>query len=984
MRKERQLAGGGPPINTGGVLKRRSVLSSDVIGRDRELAHLREAVRGVTEGRGGVAFVVGEAGIGKSRLAQTAVEDAEGRTMPVLRGRAVQTATPVAYRPLAEALCSAVRVGGVPDAPDLAPFRSALGRLVPEWRADDEARVDDSVMALAEGVLRFLRAAARGGGCLLVLEDLHWADPETLMIVEYLADNLGSEPALCLCTLRTEPRSEALELARTLEARRTSELLELSRLGDTEVGDMVRSCLDTSSVPGEVAELAARADGVPFLVEELLALAVASGALVDDGAAWRFQPAAELVVPLTFADSVRRRLAPLGDEIRSVLFAAAVLGRRFDWELLPVIAALSEERVLDALHAAVEAQIVAGEGDGPAFRFRHALSRDAVLAELLPPQRAALSRRALDAIEGAHAGLSGDWCELAADLAERAGDRQRATTLLLEVGRRALEAGALGSAEAALERARSLCPPETPRMLDVEELLLDALALAGKGDRAVEVGESLLSRLGGEMPGAARRAETHLRLVRAAVAATQWQEARRRLELARADANDAYDEVLTARVDAVGAQALIMEDPEEAASLARLALESAERLRLPEVACEALEILGRCARPRDLESAEAAFRQGYETAEAHGLTVWRMRALHELGTIDLLRGAPFTRLEEARALALHHGALATAAVLDVQLAAALIMQDDPEPATVPARRGAELAARYGLDQTLAAAIAFEGHVHARAGRRDEMERCIRAARAHGAGMADVEVVTELAAVYLGFVEEDRAAVRRHLQRAVAPSAGAPDLQSGPVSGVWTLIQVLDGHDAVLPDNAPEPVHLIGRAYLRYARAVAAGREGDAVLALALLAEGDRELRDLEWNRQQARRLVAEAAITDGWGDPVAWLREALAFFDQRGEERIASACRALLRKAGAPVPRRRGDAPVPPPLRGLGITARELEVLHLVAKGLANKEIGARLYLSPRTVERHVANLTVKAGVTRRAELVAYAARLLGGSPVAE
>jgi DNA-binding CsgD family transcriptional regulator len=174
------------------------------------------------------------------------------------------------------------------------------------------------------------------------------------------------------------------------------------------------------------------------------------------------------------------------------------------------------------------------------------------------------------------------------------------------------------------------------------------------------------------------------------------------------------------------------------------------------------------------------------------------------------------------------------------------------------------------------------------------------------------------------------------------------------------------------------MHFMGHAYLHYAQAVAAGRAGNSDEAGALVAEGDRVLGDHEWLRQLGRRLVAEAALADHWGDPVAWLREALGFFDQRGDERIASACRSLLRKAGAPVPRRRGEEGAPTTLRALGITAREMEVLRLLTEGLSNKELAARLYLSPRTVERHIANLAAKAGVQRRAQLVAFAARSLG------
>lgn len=303
-----------------------------------------------------------------------------------------------------------------------------------------------------------------------------------------------------------------------------------------------------------------------------------------------------------------------------------------------------------------------------------------MLAELLPPERAALSRRALEAIDVRHPDLAGGWLELAAELGEGAGDRQRAAVLLLDVGRRAFQAGALASAEVALQRAYVVAPANNPVVVDIEDCLVDVLSHAGKRVRAVEVGESLLIRLGDDPSAARRRAETYLRLARVAVAATRWEEARTRLEDVRAQAAPLADSRLDARVDALGGLvALGDDDIERAAGLARAALATAEGSDLPEVACEALEVLGRCQRPYDLVAAEAAFQRAYEIARDHGLTVWRVRALHELGTIDLLRHGLIARLEEARELAASQGALATAAVLDVQLSAALMVQDDPEP-----------------------------------------------------------------------------------------------------------------------------------------------------------------------------------------------------------------------------------------------------------------------------------------------------------------
>lgn len=949
-------------------------LASRVVGREREMSALHEALEHAVSGRGGVVFLVGEPGIGKSRLAKVVATTAEERGVTVLHGRAVAASTPLAYRPLAEALCGAVRSGVVPDdMPDLAPFRPILGWLVPEWR-EAEPRVDDSVVALAEAVLRFLRVAAGRRGGLVVLEDLHWADPETLRVVEYLADNLTSEPVLCLGTIRDEGRSPGLELARDLHARRVSRLLELARLSQDEVAEMVAVCLDADRLPEEVVALAARADGVPFLVEELLATAVTSGALVAEAGSWSRSAADEGIVPLTFSESMRRRLTALGEQTRAALFAAAVLGRRFDWRLLAQIAGTTEEQILGALRAAVDAQIVAVEAPEGAFRFRHALSRDAVLAELLPPERAALSRRALDAVQAAHPELEDDWCELAAELAQAAGQPDRAGTLLLETGRRSFERGALASAEAALERARGLLPPDGPGLLDAEELLCQVLSLAGKRDPALEVGRSMLARLGEGM--ADRRAGVYLTLARAALAATRPDEAHTLLEQAREEPAAVPDERLDARLDALAAQVAIMRSPELADGLAQAALESAERLRMPEVACEALEVLGRSARLRDLETAESVFARALAHAEAHGLTVWRARALHELGTIDLLRGGPVTRLQEARALAVAQGALATAAVVDVQMTAALAVRDDPEPAVVSARRAAELARRYRLHQTLAAAVALEAHAHARAGRAEEMQRCIREALALAPGSPDVEIKTSFAAAFLALRDDDLFEARRQLAASVALAS------TGPGAGLLALLHQLDDslEDTPTSGAAEEPVHFLARAFQRYAAAVAAGRGGQGKAAAALVAEGDRTLGDHEWLRQLGRRLLAEAALAGGWGEPVPWLREALAFFEGRGEERIASACRSLLRRSGAAVPRRRSDPDLPGTLRAAGVTARELEVLRLLAEGLPNKEIAARLYLSPRTVERHVANIAVKVDVAGRSQLVAFAARVLADS----
>ncbi len=129
-----------------------------------------------------------------------------------------------------------------------------------------------------------------------------------------------------------------------------------------------------------------------------------------------------------------------------------------------------------------------------------------------------------------------------------------------------------------------------------------------------------------------------------------------------------------------------------------------------------------------------------------------------------------------------------------------------------------------------------------------------------------------------------------------------------------------------------------------------------------------------------RRLIAEAAIRDGWGDPPGWLHEAERFFDQNGYQAVASACRSLLRLSGVRSTTGRGHAGVPEPFGSLGVTEREMEVLAALPDGLSNKEIAARLYLSTKTIEKHIASLMDKLDVRSRTQLAAIASAQMGAT----
>src|SRR5215467_8367710 len=208
-----------------------------LIDRRGEMQTLTSVLDEAGQGRGGAVFLTGDPGVGKSRLVREATAAATRRGFLVLTGRATQSSVPVPFRPISEALMGAARAGVVPDAPAIADYRAALGTLVPEWSLPTDDAAEVSPLIIGEALLRLLSLPDWPGG-LLVLEDLHWADPETVAIVEYLADNVGSTKVACLVTTRDTAPSAAHDLLRSLVARRAATAVELRRLNTESVTQM--------------------------------------------------------------------------------------------------------------------------------------------------------------------------------------------------------------------------------------------------------------------------------------------------------------------------------------------------------------------------------------------------------------------------------------------------------------------------------------------------------------------------------------------------------------------------------------------------------------------------------------------------------------------------------------------------------------------------------------------------------------------------
>jgi DNA-binding CsgD family transcriptional regulator/tetratricopeptide (TPR) repeat protein len=910
------------------------VLCPVVVGREEEVHGLQGALDETGSGRGGVVALTGEAGIGKSRLTRLVLALAAEKGMLRSVGRAVPGGDAAPYRPLAEALLHVLRDRPLPADPQLTPWLPALTAIVPALGGDSHG--DASPAARGEAVLRLLRTLGGGGGVVLVLEDVHWADPDTLAVVEYLAGNLSHERTLCVVTARSETPSAGLELVRRLRGQPGARHLSLGRLSEEQVAQMVRAC-----VPGAGDQLLARvlksAEGVPLLVEELLA-----------------SPG----VPRSFADTVATRLAAFAPEERVVLEAAAVLGRSFDWDLLSDATGVGADAVLGSLERAVDCLLIAVDGDR--FRFRHALTRDAVVAAMMPPQRVQLAAAALAVVETRDPGLGERSRELAADLAAQAGDPERAGALLGTLGRVALARGALATAIETLYRAAILAGSDQDLVIETERSLVEALALAGRVDEAMAVGSRAIVRLGGSATGAGgSAAEIHLRLAQAAVSATRWSVALSHLDAAKELLVGEARPDLGARVSVLEAEvALAANDIEGARRLATAAL--AATGAAADVQCQALEVRGRSERLADLATARQTFEHALRIAQENGLALFGLRALHELGTIEMFERGGTDRLDEARRRGAELGALSTVAVLDLQLAATHGAHFSLDAAASHARSSLELAEHLGLDQVKGKALFFLAESAAHRRDRDEMEHHLALALAASPGDVAAEGFAWGARGVLSFLDDEWPEAVSALTRSMDILSGLPHAEPAHFRSLGPLLLAQRG-DARTPAALAE-AHGAGidrafsnRGLLEYAGAILEGRRNPA-RATELARTADTHLTFPGPWGHFARLCAAEPAAADRWGDPERWLRQAADCFAALGLDRLGDRCRRSLgpQTDGSP---------------DHGITAREGDVLALVAEGLSNKEIAARLQLSPRTVEKHVESLMRKTGARSRTQL---------------
>ena len=371
-----------------------------LVGRASELALLEERARKAAEGEGRAVLITGEAGIGKTRLVTELAGQVLARGGQVLTGVCAEGELSLPFLPFVEAIGNHLAIPDPGRAP-LGSYRHELARLLPSLDAEappvDPSDPATGRLRLFDAILALFRHLGRRSPVLLVVEDLQWADPSTRELFDYLSRLIRPLRLLLIATCRPEDlgRNHPLrQLIRGWEKSHQVEMLRLEPLDAAETRAMVRATVGAERFgPAALEALQERAEGNPYLVEELLRAATDSG--------WR--GAEEGLLPRTVREGVLARVEALAEDHAEVLQSAAILGQRFRYDTLAAMTGLSSDVLGDALEAAISAQLIEEiDGELGLYRFRHALTRDAVHEELIAPRRRRLHAAAATALAAQH------------------------------------------------------------------------------------------------------------------------------------------------------------------------------------------------------------------------------------------------------------------------------------------------------------------------------------------------------------------------------------------------------------------------------------------------------------------------------------------------------------------------------------------------------------------------------------------------------
>lgn len=954
------------------------LVSPVFVGRDAELAAARAVLDQARNGESGLLLVAGEAGVGKTRFVEQVAADARERGLRVLSGRCVQLGPEgLPFAPVAEALRELIRdTGGDRLDELLGPARDLVARLVSASGPDPGERSPLAGSQLLELVLGLVERLSEDRPLLMVMEDMQWADRSTLELAAFLAQNLRGVPAAIVVTYRSDEigrRHPLRALLTDWERSRAVVRVALSRFDVDEVRAQLAGILGAEPGPRTVELVYERSEGNAFLAEEMLSV-VRSG---DSRG-----------LPPSLRDVLLARFDQLGERSQQLLRLAAVAGRGVPERLLVAVSGSDgHEWVLAALREAVDTQLLVVDEGGYGYRFRHALARDAVYDDLLPGERVRLHTAYAEALSTDPRLWPDTDLSAAAALAYHAYaalDLPRALDASITAGREAFAGLAPREALAQYERALQIWPRvpgrELPDGVDQAEVLWlagDAASYAGEIDRAVSLLVQAMAELPEDAP-AQRRARVAHSCARAHRESGAPQESIRLLEQALTLLQGEPLTVMHAEVLAALANTLLYEGAyAEAEACSRRAVEASRQVDARSVEADSLISLG-CAQALLGHSDEgvATVRAGRDRALASGDAYTALRGY--INVADQLEGLgrsveAVEAAEAGIALARRAGFRRTlGAYLAGNLAESLLHAGQRERARslLDDASAGEPEGVFGASLEL-----LNAEIALLCGDQDVAQRALARAKALVAGPADDQFAYPLATI-----EAELARTSGAVDEACTVVAAAIPGEGEPASlrYVWPLLWT--GVRAGVERGQVDP------RLAAMARSLAA----DTPPTLAYRALIAAELGDTDWS----------AAVTPwralAWPGPLAYclLREAEAHAEagRRGPARDAvTECwtiatglgaRPLVSAAEQLAQRARIDLGAEParavedPLATLGLTARECEVLRLLAAGRSNPQIARELFISPKTASVHVSNILAKLGVSSRVQAAGVAQRL--------
>lgn len=481
-----------------------------LVGREAEMRDLRAAVDSAFAGHGRIVMLVGEAGIGKTRLAAETDTYAELRGATVLWGRCTQSAGAPAYWPWIQAIRSYAR-NVDPDvlrselgsgASDIAEIVSEVGPPLGEAPEPPSLDPEQARFRLFDSIAGFLTNASQRNPIVLFLDDVHLADRQSLLLLQFVAGELAGARILLVGTYREDeldPGHPLLAVHAALGRERGYTRVRLRGLAAGAVKALLeaeaRQALESTAELAFVEAVCRETEGNPSFIQEIVRHLVESGAVYAHGDRWTSdaQRIEDLGIPQGIRDAVARRLARLSAACRDALATAAVIGREFPLSVLEAIAPLEPATVAECLREALDAAIVQPAADEIGrYAFTHATTRDALYDGLPPARRIELHKAVGETLEEAYdARIESHLAELAHHFAEAApaGVADKAADYAWWAGERATQLYAYEDAVAQYRRALALfaaIDDDPTRRCELLLALGEALWRAGDAEQARE------------------------------------------------------------------------------------------------------------------------------------------------------------------------------------------------------------------------------------------------------------------------------------------------------------------------------------------------------------------------------------------------------------------------------------------------------------------------------------------------------------------